>query len=89
MTRSWRLPGIGDALFLKDNREALQGRPKVDKASRSSTMIYAVPFTFARRAVVVTLDLSADNLSAFETDHWLSDERNVLVLRLDEKAWEV
>ena len=33
------------------------------------------------------MDLSAKNLHMFATDHWLSDPKNVLVLRLDEPAW--
>ena len=35
----------------------------------------------------MTLDLSADNLHLFQEDHWLSNPKNVLVLRLDEPAW--
>ena len=34
-----------------------------------------------------TFDLSADDLERFESDHWLSNPRNVLVLRLEEPAW--
>ncbi len=51
-------------------------------------MRYAYPFTLARRAVVATMDLSAANLDLLRTDHWLSDPRNVRVLRLTEPAWE-
>ena len=50
-------------------------------------MIYAYPFTLARRAVVATMDLSAANLQAFDNDHWLSAPRNVIQLWLDEDAW--
>ncbi len=35
---------------------------------------------------MATFDLSAANLDLFETDHWLSDEKNCLVLRLNESA---
>ena len=45
---------MGDALLLKENREALQGRPKLTKGGRSATMMYAYRYTLARRAVVVT-----------------------------------
>jgi hypothetical protein len=76
------LDGVGDVLLLKKARETLQGRPKVTKGARSATMRYAYAFTLARRAVVATLDLSADNLHLLHTDHWLSDKRNVMVLRL-------
>ena len=31
------LDGVGDALFLKRNRESLQGRPKLVKGARSAT----------------------------------------------------
>ena len=81
------LDGVGDALFLKHNRESLQGRPKLGKGGRSGTMMYAYPFTFARRAVVATFDLSAKNLEAFTTDHWLQDRRNVIQLKLTEPAY--
>ena len=39
------LDGIGDALVLKQNREALQGRPKVCKGARSATMMYSYTST--------------------------------------------
>ena len=50
-------------------------------------MRFAYPFTLARRAVVVTMDLSAANINLLDSDHWLSDARNVKVLRLNEQAW--
>jgi hypothetical protein len=50
-------------------------------------MMYAYPFTLARRAVVATFDLSAKNLSWFRTHHWLSAPGNVVVLRLTSPAW--
>ena len=52
-------------------------------------MMYSYPFTLCRRGVVVTMDLSAKNLNLFQTDHWLSNSQNCLVLRLTEPAWEV
>ena len=76
------LDGVGDTLFLKRNREVLQGRPKVCKGGKSGTMMYAYPYTLCRRAVVATFDLSASNLELLQTDHWLSDSRNVMQLRL-------
>ena len=82
------LDGVGDAQFLKRNREILQGRPKICKGGKSGTMIYAYPFSLCRRAVVATFDLSAANLSLLRTDHWLADPRNVLQLHLDVPAWE-
>ena len=80
--------GVGDAMILKKHRESLQGRPKCQKGARSNTMRYAYKFTLTRRAVVVTLDLSAANLHLLSTDHWLSDERNVLQLWLTSPAWQ-
>ena len=50
--------------------------------------MYSYAFTLCRRAVVVTMDLSAKNLHLLTTDHWLSDCKNVMVLRLAEAAWE-
>jgi hypothetical protein len=47
-------------------------------------MVYAYPFTLCRRGVVATMNLSASNLSFFDTHPWLADKRNVIVLRLDE-----
>jgi len=82
------LDGVGDALLLKKNREMLQGRPKVCKGGKSATMKYAYPFTLCRRAVVVTMDLSAANLGLFQTDHWLADSKNAILLKLTESAWE-
>ena len=70
------LDGVADALVLKKNREALQGRTKLCKGGKSNTMMYAYPYTLCRRGVVATFDLSASNLDMFETDHRLSNERN-------------
>ena len=81
------LDGVADVLQLKTARETLQGRPKVLKGARSATMKHAYRFTLARRAIVVTMDLSAENLHSLDTDHWLSDPRNVLVLRLTSPCW--
>ena len=82
------LDGVGDAMFLKQHREVLQGRPKVCKGAKSATMIYAYPFSLCRRAVIATFDLSAANLALLKTDHWLADDKNVMLLRLTEPAWK-
>ena len=79
--------GVGDAMMLHRHREALQGRAKENRGGRSATMMYAYPFTLCRRAVVATMDLSATNLSFFESHHWLSDRRNVILLKLEQRAW--
>ena len=42
------------------------------KGSRSATIMYSYLYTLTGRAIVATFDLSAKNLDAFETDHWLS-----------------
>ena len=81
------LDGVGDAMILTRNRESLQGRAKVSKGGQSATNVYAYKYTFCRRAVVATLDLSAVNLDQFQKDHWLSSELNVIVLRLTEPAF--
>ena len=81
------LDGVGDALILKSNRESLQGRAKLSKGGQSATNMYAYKYTLARRAIVATFDLSAKNLFQFEQDHWLSCDLNVIVLRLQEKAY--
>ena len=81
------LDGVGDVNALKQNREILQGRPKVVKGGRSATMIYSYNFTLCRRAVVATLDLSAANLHMLTTDHWMKNRKNVILLRLQGPAW--
>lgn len=48
------LDGVGDVLFLKRNREALQGRSKAVKGARSATNVYSYSFSFCGRAVVAT-----------------------------------
>ena len=65
----------------------LQGRPKVIRGGRSATMVYSYRFTLARRAVVATMDLTAENLHLFRTNHWLKDAGNVCVVRLHSPAW--
>ena len=82
------LDGAGDVLFLQKQREALQGRPKVCKGGKSSTMMYFYSYILCRRAVVATLDLAARNLGLLRTQHWLSDPRNVLTLWLDAPAYQ-
>ena len=79
--------GVGDALMLHGHRESLQGRAKEGRGGKSTTMMYAYPFTLCHRAVVLTMDLSASNLDYFSRHHWLSDRRNVITLRLDAQAW--
>ena len=78
------LDGVSDVLLLKTNREALQGRPKMLKGARSATMKFSYPYSLARRAIVVTMDLSAENMHLLTSDDWLSDVRNVVQLRLSE-----
>ena len=58
------LDGVGDALMLNSNREVLQGRPKAHSGGKSATMMYSYKYTFCNRAIVATLDLSAQNLNA-------------------------
>ena len=81
------LDGVADAQILKRHREMLQGRAKTSYGARSATMVYAYPFSLAERAVVATMDLAASNLAMFDTDHWLKDAQNIMLLRLESKAW--
>ena len=53
------------------------------KGAQSATMIYSYKYTLARRAVIATFDLSAKNLTALTSDHWLRNAFNVIQLRLD------
>ena len=82
------LDGVGDAMFLHEHREALQGRPKECKEGKSATMMYSYPFTLCRRAVGATFDLAASTLALFKEHHWLRDPRNVHQLWLPEPAWQ-
>lgn len=82
------LDGVGDAELLAKHREVLQGRAKAAKGGKSSTMMYSYPYTLCRRAVIATMDDAALHLKYFEKHHWLAAEDNVLVLRLEEQAWE-
>ena len=81
------LDGVGDAFILKGNREALQGRPKLCKGGQSATNVYSYKYTLVRRGIVATFDMSAYHLEAFETDHWLSNRKNIIQLNLTEQAW--
>ena len=81
------LDGVADMRTLVDNREELQGRPKVCMGGRSATMKFSYPYTLARRAIVVTADLGARNLHLLRTHHWLSDRRNVTLVWLQSCAW--
>ena len=81
------LDGVGDALFLKRHREALQGRPKMVKGAKSATNVYSYAYSFCGRAVVATFDLSAQNLGELESDHWLCNRDNVRLLKLNETAY--
>eukprot|EP00973_Karenia_brevis_P071240 9898497-Karenia_brevis.AAC.1 len=74
-------------MFLKKNREALQGRPKMTKGGKSATMMYSYVYSLCHRGVVATMDLSASSLAKLRTDHWLRDERNILQLWLQAPAW--
>ena len=80
------LDGVGDVRMLKQHREALQGRAKKCRGGKSATMMYSYAYTLCRRAAVVTMDLSAKNLHLLDTDHWLSNPKNVITLRLTEPA---
>ena len=81
------LGGVGDTKMLKKNREALQGRAKPCKGAQSATNVYSYKYTFAGRAVVATMDLSAKNLDLLKSDHWLSSDKNIILLELKEAAW--
>ncbi|CAK0869410.1 unnamed protein product [Prorocentrum cordatum] len=81
------LDGAGGAMMLKRHRGALQGRPKMSRGGKSATKMYSYPLTLCRRAVVVTMDPSAKNLHEFRACHWLSNPKNVVLLRLNAPAW--
>ena len=81
------LDGIGEALTLKRHRETLQGRPKKCKGGKSATMMYSYEYTLYGRGVIAAFGLSAKHLAHLATDHWLSNSKNVIALRLTEPAW--
>ncbi len=80
------LDGVGDAEVLKQNREVLQGRPKLCKAGRSPTRRLSTAYSLYRQAVVATFDLAAKNLRQLQSDHWLSKDKNIIRLRLSAPA---
>ena len=82
------LDGIGGVELLKSNREVMQGRPKLCKTGRSPTMRFSSGYSRHRRAGVASFDLSATNLHLFDSDHWLSNPKNVVCLRLALPAWQ-
>ena len=82
------LDGVGDVTMLKRQREVLQGRAKKCRGGKSTTMMYSYAFTLCRRAVVATLDLEAKNLHMLSADHWLSNPKNVVLVRLSGPVWE-
>ena len=45
-------------------------------------MMYAYKYTLARRAIVATMDLSALNIAKLHANHWLKDQRNIVLLEL-------
>jgi hypothetical protein len=77
------LDGVGDTMMLHTSQESLQGRAKETFGGKTTTMMYA----YRHRAVVATFDLSAKNLDFFAKHHWLSDSRNVIVMKLHDPAW--
>jgi len=81
------LDGGGEAMFLKRNREALQGRPKLVKGAKSATNMYSYAYTLCGRAVVATFDLSAVNLDQLKKDHWFQNRQHVMLLELEEQAF--
>ena len=82
------LDGVGDAEVLKQNREVLQGRPKLCKADRSPTIRLSTAYSLYRRAVVVTFDLAAKNLRLLQSDPRLSNNKNIIRLHLSAPARE-
>ena len=81
------LDGVADTLTLWRKRETLQGRPKKIRGGKSSTMMYSYPYTLARRAIVVTMDLTAKNLHLLHTNHWSKEPRNILRVTLASPSW--
>ena len=50
--------------------------------------VVTLRYTFVYRAVVVTTDLSAENLMSLHTDNWLQNRANVMLIELGaSKAW--
>lgn len=49
-------------------------------SAKSATKVYAYMYSFCGRAVVATLDLSAEKLKVFHEDHLLRNRDNVILL---------
>ena len=78
---AWRWRSMG-----RRQRLVILVQTGADCGGKSTTMMYAYPFTLCRRAVAVTMDQAASNLEFFKEHHWLSDPRNVVLLNLTERA---
>ena len=65
----------------------LQGRPAKFYGGRPTTMMRAYPVTLARRAIVVTMDVTAANVHLLRTNRRLKDPRNILLVWLEEPAY--
>ena len=50
-------------------------------------MMYSYPYTSARRAIVVSMELTAKNLHLLRTNHWLKEPRNVVLVDLTSASW--
>ena len=52
-------------------------------------MRFSSHYSLHRRAVVATFDLSTANLHMLDTDHWLSNPRSAICLKLHSPAWAI
>ena len=50
-------------------------------------MRFSTVYSLHRRAIVAAFDLSATNLHLLDSDHWLSNSKNVVYVRLIQPAW--
>ena len=72
----------------KRQREVLHGHIKKCRGDKSATTMYSYVSTVCRLAVVVALGLAAKNLHSLATDYWLSNFKNVILVRLSGPVWE-
>ena len=75
--------GVSDTMLMKRRRETLPGRPKILTGARSAAMKFSHPLARCRRAVVITMGLSARSLRLLSSDHWLQDRRSIPQLPLE------
>ena len=82
-----RHPVLQRLELLRSRRDRLPPTRRKPSSRRGLFIPRSTVFDPPPAPSLVTMDLSAANINKLDSDHWLSDARNVKVLRLNEQAW--